>query len=125
MDISSHGRDEMNLAEFPITVLADRAPRGARTLIFRVDQGQLTITGRLADGQVEVAVRDTGVGIAPEHLARITEPLYSTKARGLGLGLSIARAILDKNKGSIQVESKVGRGTTFTVRLLAATEGAS
>ena len=50
VDISSHGRDEMNLAEFPITVLADRAPKGARTLIFRVDQGQLTITGSDAYG---------------------------------------------------------------------------
>ena len=50
VDISSQGRDEMNLAEFPITVLADRAPRGARTLIFRVDHGQLTITGSDAYG---------------------------------------------------------------------------
>jgi hypothetical protein len=50
VDISSHGRDEMNLAEFPITVLADRAPKGAKTLIFRVDQGQLTITGSDAFG---------------------------------------------------------------------------
>jgi hypothetical protein len=50
VDISSQGRDEMNLAEFPVTVLADRAPKGARTLIFRVDQGQLTITGSDAYG---------------------------------------------------------------------------
>jgi hypothetical protein len=50
VDISSQGRDEMNLAEFPITVLADRAPKGARTLIFRVDQGQLTVTGSDAYG---------------------------------------------------------------------------
>jgi hypothetical protein len=50
VDISSHGRDEMNLAEFPITVLADRAPKSAKTLIFRVDQGQLTITGSDAFG---------------------------------------------------------------------------
>jgi plasmid replication initiation protein len=50
VDISSHGRDEMNLAEFPIAVLADRAPEGAKTLIFRVDHGQLTITGSDAYG---------------------------------------------------------------------------
>jgi Replication initiator protein A len=50
VDISSHGRDEMNLAEFPITVLADRAPKNAKTLIFRVDQGHLTITGSDAFG---------------------------------------------------------------------------
>src|SRR5262245_16179621 len=50
VDISSHGPDEMTLAEFRITVLADRAPKGAKTLIFRVDQGQLTITGSAAHG---------------------------------------------------------------------------
>src|SRR5262249_41613914 len=72
------------------------------------------------DGRREVAVRDTGVGIAPEHLARVTEPLYSTKARGLGLGLSIARSILEKNHGSLRVASEPGRGSTFTVLLQAA-----
>jgi signal transduction histidine kinase len=85
--------------------------------------GRLTIAGTPADGHVDVAVADTGVGIAPENLARITEPLYSTKARGLGLGLAIARAILEKNKGSLRVASEPGRGTTFTVRLTAAVEG--
>ena len=48
------------------------------------------------------------------------EPLYSTKARGLGLGLAIARAIVEKNKGSLRVASEPGRGSTFTVRLTAA-----
>ena len=74
---------------------------------------------------MEVDVADTGVGISPENLSRITEPLYSTKARGLGLGLAIVRAILDKNQGSLRVASEVGRGTTFTVRLEAAREGLS
>jgi signal transduction histidine kinase len=79
--------------------------------------GRLTIRGREADGGIEVEVADTGVGIPPEDLARIMEPLYSTKARGLGLGLAIARAILEKNQGSLRVASEVGRGSTFTVRL--------
>jgi signal transduction histidine kinase len=82
--------------------------------------GALTVEGRPADDRVEVAVRDSGVGIAPELLARVTEPLYSTKARGLGLGLAIARAILEKNDGSLRVASEVGRGSTFTVLLRAA-----
>lgn len=82
--------------------------------------GSLRITGRHADEHVEVEVADTGVGIPPEHLSRIMEPLYSTKARGLGLGLALARAILDKNKGSLRVTSEPGRGSTFTVRLTAA-----
>ena len=48
------------------------------------------------------------------------EPLYSTKARGLGLGLAIARAILEKNHGGLRVVSELGRGTTFTLLLPAA-----
>src|SRR5262245_514118 len=82
--------------------------------------GRLAFHGRPAGDGVEVEVTDTGVGIAPENLNRITEPLYSTKARGLGLGLAIVRAILDKNKGSLRITSEIGRGTTCTVRLMAA-----
>jgi signal transduction histidine kinase len=84
------------------------------------EPGQLAINGRHTDDHVEIAVTDTGVGISAENLHRIMEPLYTTKARGLGLGLAITRAILDKNKGSLRVVSEPGRGSTFTVRLLAA-----
>jgi signal transduction histidine kinase len=79
--------------------------------------GRLSVTARAAGDEVVVSVADTGVGIAPEVLSRVTEPLYSTKARGLGLGLSIARAILDKNGGSLRVASEPGKGSTFTVTL--------
>jgi signal transduction histidine kinase len=80
--------------------------------------GQLTISGRHVGDLIEVAVSDTGTGIAPENLSRVMEPLYSTKARGLGLGLALARAILEKSKGSLAATSELGRGSTFTVRLL-------
>lgn len=88
--------------------------------------GTLTVAGRPgAGGTVEVAVTDTGPGIAPENLARVMEPLFTTKARGIGLGLALARAILEKNRGSLRAGSEPGRGTTFTVRLTAAAgEGA-
>ncbi len=81
--------------------------------------GALTIAGRAAGNTVEVLVRDTGVGIAPENLSRIMEPLYSTKARGLGLGLALTRAILDKHQATLSVASEPGKGSTFIVRLLA------
>jgi signal transduction histidine kinase len=84
--------------------------------------GRLSLDGRQAGDSVEVAVADTGVGIPPEDLTRIMEPLYSTKARGLGLGLAITRSILEKNKGSLRVASEPGRGATFTVRLTAVLE---
>jgi signal transduction histidine kinase len=83
--------------------------------------GVLTLTGRdTGDGHVEAAVADTGVGIAVEHLGRVMEPLFTTKARGIGLGLALARAIVEKNRGSLAVASRPGEGTTFTVRLTAA-----
>jgi len=87
------------------------------------DGGTLTLAGRrAADGRVEVTVADTGVGIPPEQLSRITEPLYTTKARGMGLGLALARAILEKNRGTVSVTSRPGEGTAFTLRLTAAPE---
>jgi signal transduction histidine kinase len=82
--------------------------------------GALALAGRRAGGAVEVAVADTGVGIPPDQLPRVMEPLYTTKARGIGLGLALARAILEKNRGTLAVASEPGRGTTFTVRLAAA-----
>ena len=59
---------------------------------------------------------DTGAGIEASDLARIMEPLYSTKARGLGLGLAISRSIVEKNQGSLRVTSEPGRGSTFTIQ---------
>jgi signal transduction histidine kinase len=84
--------------------------------------GRLSIIGRVCDDKLELAVADTGVGIPPENLSRIMEPLFSTKARGLGLGLAIARSILDKNKATLRVASEPRRGTTFAVQLSVATE---
>jgi signal transduction histidine kinase len=81
--------------------------------------GRLEIRGSSSEAVVEVSFEDSGVGIDPKNLNRIMEPLFSTKARGLGLGLALSRAILDKNKGSLQAASQLGKGSTFTVRLTA------
>jgi two-component system sensor kinase FixL len=82
--------------------------------------GRLTLTARSIDQQVEVLVADTGAGMEAAVLSRITEPLYSTKARGLGLGLAISRAILDKHGARMTVQSAPGQGATFSVLLRAA-----
>ncbi|HUY91588.1 MAG TPA: protoglobin domain-containing protein [Pirellulales bacterium] len=79
--------------------------------------GSLTITAEPMDGEVAVMIADTGVGIPPESLERIMEPLYSTKARGIGLGLAITRSIIDKHGGRLQVASEQGVGSRFTVSL--------
>ncbi len=86
------------------------------------DGGELTVAATTDNGHVLVSVTDTGVGIAPDQLERITEPLFSTKARGMGLGLSISRAILDKNRGRMVVASELGNGSEFTVELQSASK---
>ncbi|MBI4818738.1 MAG: HAMP domain-containing protein [Deltaproteobacteria bacterium] len=66
---------------------------------------------------VEVTVSDQGSGIPPENLARIFSPFFSTKTRGTGLGLYVAKQLIDTQRGEILVESEVGRGSAFSVRL--------
>lgn len=79
--------------------------------------GRLTLTGTEKSEWIELSVADTGVGIPADQVARIMEPLYSTKSRGIGLGLAISRAIIDKHHGGLEVSSDPGQGTTFTLRL--------
>ena len=72
---------------------------------------------------VELRVADTGCGIPPDQLRLIFEPFYTTKQPdehghgGTGLGLSVCRQIIEQHQGRIRVESLVGRGATFTVKL--------
>lgn len=71
------------------------------------------------DGLVEVSVRDTGTGIAPEVAAQLFQPFVTTKQHGMGVGLSICRTIIESHGGKITVESEPGRGTTFRFSLRA------
>jgi signal transduction histidine kinase len=93
------------------------------------DGGRLTVTsdqcseeapmtdGCIIDPWIKVAVSDTGVGIPDEDVERIFEPLFTTRARGLGLVLALARSLVEGHGGSIQVQSVVGEGSTFAVKL--------
>jgi two-component system, NtrC family, sensor kinase len=81
--------------------------------------GRLSVRAQALDDHLDISVADTGPGIENAELGRIMEPLYSTKARGLGLGLAIARSIVERNQGNIQVASRPGHGSVFTIRLLA------
>ncbi|MCX7192756.1 MAG: PAS domain S-box protein [Proteobacteria bacterium] len=83
------------------------------------ERGTVTIrTGRQGD-EVWVEIADSGKGIAPEHLKKIFDPFFTTKpiGKGTGLGLSLSYGILQKHHGRIEVESEVGKGTTFRVWL--------
>jgi two-component system, NtrC family, sensor kinase len=82
-------------------------------------QGEIKVTTRAADGYVTISVSDTGCGISEENMGRIFEPFFTTKevGTGTGLGLAISYEIVQSHGGTIDVESKVGMGTTFTVHL--------
>jgi PAS domain S-box-containing protein len=79
--------------------------------------GTLTISGRTADGHVELSVADDGCGISSENMRRLFEPLYTTKARGIGLGLAICKNLVEANGGRIRVQSREGDGSTFTITM--------
>jgi two-component system NtrC family sensor kinase len=89
-------------------------------------QGEITVKtwfvppyGGEEDGHIYVSITDTGSGIPPDKLNRIFEPFFTTKevGKGTGLGLSIAYDIIKKHKGEIKVESELGKGTTFIVKV--------
>ena len=82
------------------------------------DGGELSITTAPGpDHTIRLIFRDTGTGIAPEHLEKIFEPFYTTKSRGTGLGLAITRQIIEMHHGTITIESELGNGTIVTVTL--------
>jgi len=81
--------------------------------------GALTIRTETANGGVKIAFEDSGPGIAPEHRDRIFDPFFTTKPEvsGTGLGLSVSLGIVQSHGGTIEVETEVGRGSTFTISL--------
>ena len=79
--------------------------------------GKLTITGSRRDGSFAVAVQDTGVGIAQENLEKVFTPFFTTKAQGQGLGLAVCKRLTEAQGGTIEVASRVGGGSTFTLKI--------
>lgn len=79
--------------------------------------GVLKVISKMNDGFVELQVIDNGTGIQPEDIENMYEPLFTTKAKGVGLGLSIVNTFVENHGGTIDVESVVGKGTIFTVKL--------
>jgi PAS domain S-box-containing protein len=82
-------------------------------------QGEIRIVTRADDGYVEIRISDTGKGIPKENLSKIFDPFFTTKevGKGTGLGLNVAYNIIKKHNGTIDVESTVGKGTMFTIRI--------
>jgi PAS domain S-box-containing protein len=83
--------------------------------------GALTIRGKLSssNGQpfVSISIKDSGVGIPPENAGKIFEPLFTTKAKGIGLGLAICKSLVEANGGQIEFKSELNKGSQFTLSL--------
>jgi len=88
------------------------------------DGGQLIVKTSEVSGKpprsekwVAVSIADTGVGISEENLKKLFQPLFTTRAKGIGLGLALVKTLVEGHGGTIEVESEVGKGSTFTVSL--------
>ncbi|MBW8010713.1 MAG: PAS domain S-box protein [Chloroflexi bacterium] len=79
--------------------------------------GVITIDVQVKQERVHMSIADNGTGIPEENLANIFEPLFTTKARGIGLGLALSKRLVEANGGEIEIESEVGKGSTFTIIL--------
>jgi len=79
--------------------------------------GELIVSTAHAEGGLKISIRDTGTGIPRENFSQIFETFYTTKKYGTGLGLAIARRVVDDHHGWIEVQSELGRGSTFSITL--------
>jgi PAS domain S-box-containing protein len=120
---------DLQLPDDPIPLVTD--PGKLRQILLNLlsnaikftESGVVGLRAEAADGGVRITVRDTGVGLAPEHLERVFEPFWQAdhsrtrQAGGTGLGLSVTRQLAQLLGGEVSAESQVGQGTTFTVTL--------
>jgi signal transduction histidine kinase len=80
-------------------------------------EGKLTIEASQTGDTACISVVDTGCGIPGENMEKLFQPLFTTKAKGQGLGLPVCKRFVEAHGGEITVESEVGRGSTFTIRI--------
>ncbi|MBI4730645.1 MAG: PAS domain S-box protein [Chloroflexi bacterium] len=79
--------------------------------------GRLKISAARYKEQIAIAVQDGGTGVAPENMGKLFEPLFTTKLKGIGLGLAVSKKLVEANGGRIEVQSEPGKGSTFTLFL--------
>jgi PAS domain S-box-containing protein len=100
---------DKQLVIIALSTLVDNA------LVALSDGGEIRVHSEARDNQCRVDVADTGSGIAPENLAYIFNPFFSTRSDGAGLDLAVLKRIMDSHGGSVEVKSKQGEGTTFSL----------
>jgi len=129
-------RDALSLVEVPENVQILDLTQSAPKIIMDVEKmkrvfgnliknaidamhtgGELAITSRESNANVEITFADTGIGMTKEIMEKIWTPFFTTKAKGMGLGLPICKRIVEAHEGNISVESTVGKGTAFTVTI--------
>jgi signal transduction histidine kinase len=108
----------------PLRLDADLFKQVLLNLMLNAEQampggGELTIQASRDGDAVCLSLIDTGIGMTPEVVAKVFRPFFSTKSTGSGLGLPTARKIVEAHGGSIDVQSEPGKGTKFTIRMLA------
>jgi signal transduction histidine kinase len=82
------------------------------------DGGRLLVrTETVRTGWAAVTVSDSGEGIPEDKIGKVFEPLFTTKAKGIGLGLAVTKSLIEGHEGTIEVESEAGKGSTFTIVL--------
>jgi signal transduction histidine kinase len=127
---ASRGGIELSLTTEPEEITIDADSRRVRQIVFNLlsnavkftpPGGRVDVSARLDDGRVEIAVADTGPGIAPEELETIFEEFKQAtdgkRAEGTGLGLPLSRKLVELHGGRLRVESDAGRGSTFRFTL--------
>jgi two-component system NtrC family sensor kinase len=87
--------------------------------------GTLHVATERVGEQVEISVRDTGVGIAPDDLKKVLDPFFTTKEKGTGLGLSVVYGIVERHGGALRIDSTPGQGTVVTITLPVLCSGAT
>jgi signal transduction histidine kinase len=103
-----HDSDQMHQVMLNLLLNAVQAIDGA---------GTVRIVMHAEKNRALISVTDSGRGISPEHLPFIFRPFYTTKGNGTGLGLSLARRIVEDHRGRIEVDSELGHGTEFLITL--------
>lgn len=89
--------------------------RNATQAVEGSESGAIRVAARVADDAIEIAISDNGVGIPPELVPRVTDPFFTTKSQGTGLGLWISHALMAEHGGTLDLRSTVGTGTTVTL----------
>jgi signal transduction histidine kinase len=117
--------DEGQVREVFVNLLANAIDAGATRSPVTISTKLVDADGKLRsindvsrrDARVRIVIADEGAGMDEKTQARLFEPFFTTKKRGTGLGLSIVRQIIDLHGGTIEVESRPGKGTKFTINL--------